>query len=149
MVKSLIDRHAGQQVKLWVSDALYAALKARAVRHNTSVAEELRKAASAGLDPLNGIDTIRDLLIDLRQFEQLHMEPLAFIAAMDAAFNAENWQQQAWMLHEHQYGEDKEKATAPYQKYQRMLRERATQRLQRKLRDGNLSARDDDFEEDP
>ena len=46
------ERHVGHKVQLWVPDALYAALKARAMRHDTSLAEELRKAASAGLDPL-------------------------------------------------------------------------------------------------
>ena len=79
------ERHVGHKVQLWVPDALYAALKARAVRHDTSLAEELRKAASAGLDPLNGLDTIQDMLIDLRQFEKLHLEPLAYIAAIDFA----------------------------------------------------------------
>ncbi len=129
------ERHVGHKVQLWVPDALYAALKARAVRHDTSLAEELRKAASAGLDPLNGLDTIQDMLIDLRQFEKLHLEPLAYIAAMDSAFNAENWQQQTWIVHERQHNGDKEKAAKPYQEYQRMLRERAAKRLQRKLRD--------------
>ena len=129
------ERHVGHKVQLWVSDALYAALKARAARHDTSVAEELRKAASAGLDSLNGLDTIQDMLIDLRQFEKLHLEPLAYIAAMDSAFAAENWQQQTWIVHERQHNGDKEKAAKPYQEYQRMLRERAAKRLQRKLRD--------------
>ena len=143
MPKSPTERHAGQQVKLWVPAALYAALKHRAVRHDTSVAEELRKAVSAGLDPLNGLDTIQDLLIDLRQFAKLHLEPLTFIAAMDSAFNAANWEQQAWLLHERQAGGDKAQATAPYQKYQRSLRQRATKRLQRKLRNFNASECDD------
>ncbi len=137
MPNNAIERHVGHKVQLWLSDELYAALKARAVRHDTSLSEELRKAASAGLDPLNGLDTIQDMLIDLRQFEKLHLEPLAFVAAMDSAFAAENWQQQAWVQSERQYGGDKQKAAKPYQQYQQMLRERATKRLQRKLRDIN------------
>ena len=88
MEHSTIDRHEGHQVKLWVSDELYAALKARAMRHDTNVSEELRKAASAGLEPLNGLDEIRDLLIDLRQFERVHMEPLAYIAAVESGKTA-------------------------------------------------------------
>ncbi len=142
------ERHIGHKVQLWVSEALYAALKARAARHDTSVAEELRKAASAGLDPLNGLDTIQDLLIALRQFAQLHLEPLAYIAAMDSAFNAANWQQQTWHLHERQQGGDKEKASKTYQDHQRTLRDIAAKRLQRKLRNFDVSAGDDDAKEE-
>ena len=88
MEHSTIDRHEGHQVKLWVPDALYAALKARAMRHDTNVSDELRKAASAGLEPLDGLDEIHDLLIDLRQFERVHLEPLAYIAAVEAGKTA-------------------------------------------------------------
>lgn len=142
------ERHVGHKVQLWVPDALYAALKARAVRHDTSLAEELRKAASAGLDPLNGLDTIQDMLIDLRQFEKLHLEPLAYIAAMDAAYGAANWEQQAWHLHEHQQGGDKEKATQTYRVHQRVLRDIATKRLRRKMQDFDRSELGDDSSEE-
>ena len=129
MPKNPTDRHDGQQVKLWVSDELYAALKVRAVRQNSSVAEELRKAASAGLEPLNGMDTIQDLLTDLKQFTKLHLEPLAFIAAMDTAYNAASWQQ-LWK-NTPQFQHDSQGLA----KMEHQLRQQATQRLQRKLRE--------------
>ena len=145
MAKDANDRHEGHQVKLWVSDELHAALKARSIRHDTSVAEEFKKAATAGVDVLDGLDEITQLLVDLRQFVRLHLEPLAFISAMDAAYSREAWRLQL-------YGS----RPADAETVDRKLGERATKRLQRKLRalepkepEGQVNTDDDaDAEED-
>ncbi len=127
MTNNASERHEGHKVQLWVSDELYAALKARAVRHDTNVSEELRKAASAGLDPLNGLDTIQDLLTNLKQFTKLHLEPLAFVAAMDSAYDAASWHRLWGTTAAGKNPQDLEVL-------EHQLREQATKRLQRKLR---------------
>lgn len=145
MSKNPTERHEGHKVQLWVSDDLYAALKARAVRHDTHLVDELRQAAMAGLDPLNGFDAIYDAVTKLTQFARLHLEPLAFIAAMDAAYSRESWRLQF-------YGSRPNDAA----EVDRKLGERATKRLQRKLRalepkepEGQVNTDDDgDAEED-
>ena len=136
------------QIRVNLPEDFYTLLRQRAASHHRSLSAEALQLMRVGLAHVKPQENIAGEVKNLDRYVRLHLEPLVFIAAMDAAFNAENWRQQAWMLHEHQYGEDKEKATAPYQKYQQMLRERATQRLQRKLRDSDLSTRDDDSEED-
>ena len=125
----------GVQIKVWIPQDFYDLLRARAARFHTSVAEESRKLMQMGLSGLQGFEALNGRMIQMDRFLHQHLEPLAFIAAMDSAFAAENWQQQTWIVHERQHNGDKEKAAKPYQEYQRMLRERATKRLQRKLRD--------------
>ena len=125
----------GVQIKVWIPQDFYDLLRARAARFHTSVAEESRKLMQMGLSGLQGFEALNGRMIQIDRFLHQHLEPLAFIAAMDSAFAAENWQQQTWIVHERQHNGDKEKAAKPYQEYQRMLRERATKRLQRKLRD--------------
>jgi len=150
MPKDTTERHDGHKVQMWVSHELYAALKDRAIRHDTSVAEELRKAANAGLDVLDGLDEIYNLLIDLRQFTRLHLEPLAFIAAMDSAKTAEYWKNQTLMSAQQAHMENPEEVLA---NAERIIGERATKRLQRKLQN-NPSERgrgddEDDGDETP
>ena len=125
----------GVQIKVWIPQDFYDLLRARAARFHTSVAEESRKLMQMGLSGLQGFEALNGRMIQMDRFLHQHLEPLAFIAAMDSAFAAENWQQQTWIVHERQHNGDKEKAAKPYQEYQRMLRERAAKRLQRKLRD--------------
>ena len=135
MAENGSDRHDGVQIKVWIPQDFYDLLRARAARFHTSVAEESRKLMQMGLSGLQGFEALNGRMIQIDRFLHQHLEPLAFIAAMDSAFAAENWQQQTWIVHERQHNGDKEKAAKPYQEYQRMLRERATKRLQRKLRD--------------
>ena len=133
----------GVQIKVWLPQDFYDVLRARATRFHTSIAEESRKLMQMGLSGLRSLETLEGDVIQIDRFLHEHLEPLAFIAAMDSAFNAANWEQQAWLLHERQAGGDKAQATAPYQKYQRSLRQRATKRLQRKLRNFDASEFDD------
>lgn len=141
MANTTRDRHEGQQVKLWVSHELYAALKDRAVRHDTSVAEELRKSAAAGLDPLEGMDELKSGLTKLRQFARMHLEPLAFIAAMDSAKAAEYWKNQTLSAIQKSGMDDPQKVA---EASDRTIGERATARIKRKLRELDDEGSDDD-----
>ena len=128
MAKTGHDRHDGHKVQMWVSDELYAALKERAERHDASVAEALRQAAMAGPEPLHGLATIQDVLTDLKQFTKFHLEPLAFVAAMDSAYLAAAWHTQ-WAA-----APQFVKSPQDLEKLEHQLRQKATQRVQRKLR---------------
>ncbi len=131
------------QLRIAVTQAQYDMLKAQARRQGISVAKAVRQLMEAGIMPFNRLEAMDQRVDRLERYIHLHLEPLTFIAAMDSAFNAANWEQQAWLLHERQAGGDKAQATAPYQKYQRSLRQRATKRLQRKLRNFDASEFDD------
>lgn len=134
-------------MQLRISDELYAALKMRSVRHDSSIAAELNQAANAGLEVLDGLDEIYNLLVDLRQFARLHLEPLTFIAAMDAASSREYWKN---MTYQSAAG-NKEQFPDPQKTTDdgdRTVGERASQRIQRALRKnkaegGYINAADD------
>ncbi len=124
-----------ERVQVYMPPDFYEVIQARAKRRGVSLSSEAYRLIRIGWANVKPNENIEADLAALERYLKLHMEPLAFVAAMDSAFAAENWQQNAWVQSERQYGGDKEKATQPYQEYQRMLRERATKRLQRKLRD--------------
>jgi plasmid stability protein len=118
------DRHEGMQIKVWIPDGFYDLLRGRAKRFGTSVAEEARQLMQAGLAPLEAVEKMGQTIEELNQFLRLHVEPLAFIAAMDAAYGAESWR--------YQFGAAYKDQAAPLD---RTLRERAAARLKRQLRE--------------
>ena len=124
-----------ERVQVYMPPDFYEVIQARAKRRGVSLSSEAYRLIRIGLANVKPNENIEADLVSLERYVKLHLEPLVFVAAMDSAFNAENWQQNAWVQSERQHNGDKEKAAKPYQEYQRMLRERATKRLQRKLRD--------------
>ena len=128
-----------ERVQVYMPPDFYEVIQARAKRRGVSLSSEAYRLIRIGLANVKPNENIEADLVSLERYVKLHLEPLVFVAAMDSAFNAENWQQNAWVQSERQHNGDKEKAAKPYQEYQRMLRERATKRLQRKLRDEDAS----------
>lgn len=124
----------GVQIKVWIPGEFYDLLKSQAARHQTSVAAEARRLMQAGLAPLGTLDELKSDLTKLSQFARLHLEPLAFIAAMDAAYSREGWRVQF-------YGS--RPSDAP--EIDHRLDLTATKRIQRKLR--GLGAEDGDDDE--
>jgi len=118
------DRHEGMQIKVWIPDGFYDLLRGRAKRYGTSVAEEARQLMQAGLAPLDVMETMGKTIEELNQFLRRHVEPLGFIAAMDAAYGAEAWRYQFGVAY-------KDQAAS----LDRALRERAAARLKRQLRE--------------
>ena len=145
MAQSTTVETDGVQIKVWIPAAFYDLLKAQAARNQTSVAAEARRLMQAGLAPLGTVDDLKSDLIKLSQFVHLHLEPLAFIAAMDSAFSRESWRLQF-------YGSRPADAAEVDHK----LGLRATKRLQRKLRaldppkepEGQVSTDGDEEDED-
>lgn len=114
----------GVQIKVWLPSGFYDVLKARATRNHTSVAAEARQLMQVGLANLRPAEDLAEAVTAIRRYLELHLEPLAFIAAMDAAFGAESWRYQFGAAY-------KDQAAA----LDRMLRERAAARVKRQLRD--------------
>lgn len=123
------------QIRIWITQAQYDRLKLRARHHDSSVAAQVRTLMEAGEQRVDIVQELERKLDALMNYVKQHLEPLAFIAALDSAFAAENWQRETWRRVEHQFDGDKDKAKKPYQQYQQVLREQATKRLRRKLRD--------------
>ena len=98
MAEDTNDRHDGVQIKVWVPAAFYDLLRAQSARNQTSVAAEARRLMQAGLGPVGAIDEMKTTLTALDRFMRLHMEPLAFIAAMDAAYGREAWRYQLYAV---------------------------------------------------
>lgn len=138
------DRHNGKQLNLWVPDAFFDLLQARASRNHTSAGTEARILMEAGLPQIEKLDDIREAMIDLMRYFELHLEPLAFIAAMDASFGAESWRYQLLTATQGDVAKMKE--------IDQKLRDRAKRRIQRKLREldvvnGDAEGDDDDGED--
>ena len=137
-----------ERVQVYVPPDFYEILQARAKRRGVSLSSEAYRLIRIGLANVKPNENIEADLVSLERYVKLHLEPLVFVAAMDAAYGAANWEQQAWHLHEHQQGGDKEKATQTYRVHQRVLRDIATKRLRRKMQDFDRSELGDDSSEE-
>lgn len=126
----------GVQIKVWIPQDFYDLLRARASRFHTSVAEEARKLMQMGLSGLRSVEALNGQMIQMDRFLRQHLEPLSFIAAVDAAYGVESWRQQFQAM------VGKRFAGKP-EELDRELRHLATKRLQRKLRDLDKAAFDD------
>jgi plasmid stability protein len=73
----------GVQIKVWVSEGLYDWLRAQASRNHTSVAAEARRLMHAGMAAIEGLDALRDDVIALQRYLELHLEKLAWMGAVD------------------------------------------------------------------
>ena len=128
------NRHNGKQLNVWVPDAFFDLLQARAARNHTSAGTEARLLMEAGLPKLEKMDDIHEGLVDLMRYLELHVEPLMFLSAMDAGFGAESWRYQLLTATQGDVTKMKE--------IDRKLRDRATKRIQRKLRELDVVPKD-------
>lgn len=134
MAQSTTVETDGVQIKVWIPSAFYDLLKAQATRNQTSVAAEARRLMQAGLAPLDTLGELKSDLTELSQFARLHLEPLAFVAAMDSAKTAEYWYNQVRTSRVGKNDGDEAKGTEEAKNADRIFAERATKRIQRKLR---------------
>jgi len=134
MANDTNDRHDGIQIKVWVSEGFYDMLKALAHRRQTSVAAEARRLMVAGVEPSEALDTIVDQVTALDRFIRLHLEPLTFVAAMDAAKGAAYWKRRVY-LDARAKGKDQEGAQETMERMERDMAEQATRRIRRVLRE--------------
>ena len=118
----------GLQIKVWIPQDFYDLLRARSARFHTSVAEEARKLMQAGVVNIKPSETLETMVTDLDRYVRLHLEPLAFVAAMDAGYSAEGWRKQWEIMRTHNIPTD-------FQALDQELREKVTKRIQRKLRE--------------
>ena len=140
MAEDTTDRHDGVQIKVWVPEGFYDMLKALAGRHRTSVAAEARRLMVAGVEPVETMDALAEGLVELDRFIRLHLEPLAFVAAMDAAKVAAYEKQRIaaqrqlhLASHPRPDGKDDSEQQADF--IDRQMADQATKRIQRVLRE--------------
>ncbi len=110
------------QIRVWITQAKYDQLKLRARHHDSSVAAEVRALMDAGEQRTGAAEQLERKLDSVMNYLTSHLEPLAFIAAMDAAFSRESWRLQF-------YGS----RPADAETVDRQMGERATKRIRRKL----------------
>ena len=154
MTQNANERHEGHKLQLWVSDEIFAVLQRQAHRHNVSLAEAARQLMQSGIAPSATMDAIVEGFIELDRFIRLHLEPLAFVAAMDAAKVAA-YEKQRIAAQRQLYlasnprsdGKDDSDRQADF--IDRQMAERATKRIQRVLREIESPAIDlEDLEEE-
>lgn len=116
----------GVQIKVWVPEGLYDWLRVQAGRKHTSVAAEARRLMNAGMATVESLDDLRDQIRALTRWLDLHLEPLAYAAATDAAFGVEAWRLQLRGA----YAETPDEA----ERVEGTLEQRAVARVQRVLR---------------
>ena len=126
----------GVQVRVWLQDGMYDALKSRATRRRTSVSEEARRAIQLGMHNADELDAIEGRLAEMETYLHEHLEALVFATAMDSAYATEAWRHQHRIIPAFR-GQEAD--------IDRQLRERATARVQRLLRLGlgNTDERDE------
>ena len=124
-----------ERVQVYMPPDFYEVIQARAKRRGVSLSSEAYRLIRIGLANMKPNENIEADLLALERYVKLHLEPLAFIAAMDSAFGAESWRYQFRASY---------KDRSDDLLYQ--LGQRATKRLQRKLRD--LDREDDAAEEE-
>lgn len=147
MAEDSNDRHDGVQIKVWVPEGFFDMLKALAVRHRSSVAAEARRLMVAGVEPSEALNTVVEGLSDLNRFLRLHLEPLAFVAAMDSAKAAAYWKRRVF-LESHQSGRAKDEAKALMDKLEQEMAAQAARRVRRVLREIESPILDEEGESD-
>lgn len=122
------------QIRIWITQARYEQLKLRARHHDHSIAAEARDLMEAGERATDADAELQRKIDSLRRYIESHLEPLAFIAAMDSAYAREGWRFQLKQIKRGEEAKEKD----------RELAQLATNRLKRKLRELD----DDGSEED-
>ena len=111
------------RLQVYVPPDFYAVLQARAKHRGVSLSAEGLRLMRLGLANVKPSESIAADLTALQRYLELHLEPLAFISATDSAYGREAWRLQLYGSRPHDAAE-----------VDRKLGERATKRLQRKLR---------------
>lgn len=134
MSNGAIGRHEGHKLQLWVSDESFSVLQRKAHRDNISLAEAARRLMQSGIAPSETTDNILEGLVGIDRFISSHLEPLIFVAAIDAAKVAAYWKRRVYLeTHRGTVGADEAKALA--EKVDRAMAEHATKRIKRVLRE--------------
>lgn len=110
------------RMQVYVPPDFYAVIKARSIHRGASISAEGLRLMKLGLANVKPAENVEADLTALRRYLELHLEPLAFVAATDAAYSREAWRFQLYSARSD---------TAP--EVTRKLALRATQRIQRKL----------------
>ena len=118
------------QIRVWITQAKYDQLKLRARHHDSSVAAEVRALMDAGEQRADAAEQLVRKLDSVMSYLQQHLEPLTFIAAMDAAAGREYWKNQTLFSAQKAGSDDPDRAASEADRY---IEDRATKRIQRKL----------------
>lgn len=134
MPENANDRHDGHKLQLWVSDEIFAVLQRAASRHHVSLAEAARRLMQSGIAPNETLDAIAEELNELGRFVRLHIEPLLFVAAMDASKGTAYWKRRVYG-ESHRGETSAEQAQDIAEALDRQMAEQATGRVKRVLRE--------------
>ncbi len=127
------------RLQVYVPPDFYAVLQARAKHRGVSLSSEGLRLMRLGLANIKPSETVSEDLAVIKRFLELHLEPLAFVAAMDAAKVAA-YEKQRIAAQRQLYlasnprsdGKDDSEQQANF--IDRQMAERATHRIQRVLR---------------
>ena len=128
-----------QRVQVYLPQDFYEILQARSKRRGTSLSAEAFRLMRLGLANVKPNENVETILTDMARYIQLHLEPLAFVAAMDSAYDAASWHR-LWST------TPAGKNPQDLEKLEHHLREQAIKRLQRKLHE--LPGEDDPEDEE-
>ena len=117
-----------QRVQVYLPQDFYEILLVRSKRRGTSLSAEAFRLMRLGLANVKPSENVEAVLSAMERYIELHLEPLAFIAAMDAGYGAEGWRKQWEIMRTHNIPTD-------FQALDQELREKVTKRIQRKLRE--------------
>lgn len=118
------------RMQVYVPPDFYAVIKERAVRRGVSISAEGLRLMKLGLGNVKPSENIAADLIALRRYLELHVEPLAYIAAVDSAKNIQYWMQQTLGSFQRI---DQNTAAKRAETVDRELHMRAVARIQRRL----------------
>ena len=82
------------RLQVYVPPDFYEVLQSRAKHRGVSLSAEGLRLMRLGLANVKPSENIAGDLTALKRYLELHLEPLAFIAAMDAAYSREGWRVQ-------------------------------------------------------
>lgn len=114
------------RMQVYVPPDFFEVIKERAAQRATSVSAEGLRLMRIGLANVKPNENLAADLTALRRWLELHLEPLVFVAAMDAAFGREAWQWQIYSV----WRDRRDEAARAEREFAR----RAAARLQRQLR---------------
>ena len=133
------DQKDWARIQVYVPPDFYEVLQSRAKHRGVSLSAEGLRLMRLGLANVKPSENIAADLTALQRYLELHLEPLTFIAAMDAAVAREYWKNLTFRSATAERYPDPQKTT---DEGGRNMGERATNRIQRKLR--GLGDGDDD-----
>lgn len=128
--------HPGQtKVRVWLPTPLYRFLRAQAVEQGVPLTQVIRDLIQAGLAAQRQQDRAAENVERLERFMREHLEPLAYVAAIEAAAGRHHWR----MQHEavaRETGADEGKARAAADTLDGLAGRAAAERVRRALAKG-------------